>query len=155
VAHAAIARAGMYLPPGTEPACCLIWAMPPESDPACWGGRWTSMVCRCHVSDSGNVPALAMAASTCRLCQWRHVPRVSWPDLPPPRGGLFWQFFLQVVFFDNSLTEVVFFVKNSQICRQKDSESYLWWGFLRELGWHRVWCHLCVKREFHDCVHTF
>jgi hypothetical protein len=45
---------------------------------------------------------------------WRHVPRVSWLDMPPPRGGLFWQFFLHAVFFDNPLVKAVFFVKNSR-----------------------------------------
>jgi hypothetical protein len=108
VAHAAIARADMYLPPGTEPTRCLTWAMPPESDPTRWGGRWTSMACWCHVSDPGNMLTPSQAASTCRLCQWRHVSRVSWLDLPPPRGGLFWQKILQVVFFNNPLAEVVF-----------------------------------------------
>jgi hypothetical protein len=63
VAHAAIARAGMYLRPLPEPARCLTWDMPPELDLARWGGRWTSMACRCHVSDQ----------ATCQLRPRRQV----------------------------------------------------------------------------------
>jgi hypothetical protein len=55
----------------------------------------------------GAMPAMAVAAPPCRLRPRRHVPRVAWPGVPPPPGGLFCQTFSQVVFFDNTLAQVV------------------------------------------------
>jgi hypothetical protein len=93
VAHAAIGKAGMYLPPLLEPARCLNLTR----------DTCTPCLSTCHLSMPDltqaawpildNMPALSQAVSTCRLWQWRHVPRVSWLDMSPPRGGLFWQFF--------------------------------------------------------------
>jgi hypothetical protein len=41
------------------------------------------------------------------------VPRVVWQTLPPLRGGIFWQFYSEVVLFDNLLGQVVLYVKIS------------------------------------------
>jgi hypothetical protein len=59
------------------------------------------------------MPGLALAAPSCRLWPRRHVPRVAWPGVPPPRGGLFWQKISQGVLSGISLVQVVQCVKNS------------------------------------------
>jgi hypothetical protein len=41
------------------------------------------------------------------------VPRVAWPGVPPPRGGLFWQKISQGVLSGISLVQMVQCVKNS------------------------------------------
>jgi hypothetical protein len=115
VAHATIAKAGMYLPPLPEPAHCLNLRR----------DTCTPCLSTCHLSMPdltqaawpilGNVPTLSQAASTCRLWQWRHVPRVSWLDMPPPRGGLFWQFFFTCGLFWQSVGEGGLFCKKCLI----------------------------------------
>jgi hypothetical protein len=40
-----------------------------------------------------NMPALGMAAPPCHRWPRRHVPRVAWPDVPPPLGVLFDKYF--------------------------------------------------------------
>jgi hypothetical protein len=96
VGHAALAVAGR-----------VTWRMPAGFGS---GGRthlfeWPST--------AADVPALAVAAPPCQRRPRRHVPRVAWPDVPPPIGGLFWQIFRQVVFSSISLAQVVLCVKNS------------------------------------------
>jgi hypothetical protein len=69
------------------------------------GPTCANAVRRCH--QPGAMPAMAMAAPPCRLQPRRHVPRVAWPGVPPPPGGLFCQTFSELVLFDNTLAQVV------------------------------------------------
>jgi hypothetical protein len=66
---------------------------------------------RCHLL--GHMPALTMAAPSCRRRPTRHVPHIAWPGVPPLSEGPFWQIILEVVFFVISLVQVASCVKNS------------------------------------------
>jgi hypothetical protein len=70
-------------------------------------------------SSVGHLLALAEAAGGCRHRPRRHIPRVACAIVPPP-GGPFWQKNSEVVLFDNSVVQLVSFVKNSgQSCTRE------------------------------------
>jgi hypothetical protein len=125
---AACAIAGMRLagalPPLQFPAWCHV-TMPPHPEPApcltrsrhpakfCTTNRPTSTLIRLEWW-RGTMPETGVAAG--------HQPALAAGHLPAmaqAAGDLFWQTFSEVVLFDNTLAQVVWFVKNSSNHRRK------------------------------------